>query len=65
MKFRPDRHRDKTSVVLVALTLTAAILVAASLLIFTGTRRSGLSMLDAPSSVVASRPVDRGVAHHV
>jgi hypothetical protein len=51
---RADRHRDRTSmkspVVVVAITLTAAILVAASLLIFVGTRRSpGTSTLNAPA----------------
>ncbi|MHC2575789.1 hypothetical protein ACVI1J_002551 [Bradyrhizobium diazoefficiens] len=52
---RADRHRDRTSmkspVVVVAITLTAAILVAASLLIFTGMRKSsGTSTLNAPAS---------------
>ncbi|WP_456685628.1 hypothetical protein [Bradyrhizobium sp. P5_C11_2] len=51
---RADRHRDRTSmkspVVVVAITLTAAILVAASLLIFTGMRKSsGTSTLNAPA----------------
>jgi hypothetical protein len=51
---RADRHRDRTSmkspVVVVAITLTAAILVAASLLIFTGMRKSpGTSTLNAPT----------------
>jgi hypothetical protein len=53
---RADRHRDRTSmkspVVVVAITLTAAILVAASLLIFTGMRKSsGTSTLNAPASL--------------
>ncbi|SEN58504.1 hypothetical protein [Bradyrhizobium sp. OK095] len=40
----------KSPVVIVAITLTAAILVAASLLIFTGVRKSpGTSTLNAPS----------------
>jgi hypothetical protein len=52
---RADRHRDRTSmkspVVVVAITLTAAILVAASLLIFTGMRKSsGTSTLNAPAA---------------
>lgn len=51
---RADRHRDRTPmkspVVVVAITLTAAILVAASLLIFTGVRKSsGRSTLNAPA----------------
>ena len=45
----------KSPVVVVALTLTAAILVAASLLILAGTRKSqGTSMLHAPTTI--SRP---------
>lgn len=39
----------KSPVVIVAITLTAAILVAASLLIFVGTRK-GTSTLNAPAS---------------
>ncbi|AWL99340.1 hypothetical protein [Bradyrhizobium amphicarpaeae] len=40
----------KSPVVVVAITLTAAILVAASLLIFVGTRKGpGISTLNAPS----------------
>jgi hypothetical protein len=40
----------KSPVVIVAITLTAAILVAASLLIFVGTRKSpGTSTLNAPA----------------
>ncbi|WP_198024696.1 hypothetical protein [Bradyrhizobium sp. Cp5.3] len=40
----------KSPVILVAITLTAAILVAASLLIFAGTRKNiGTSMLNAPT----------------
>ncbi|WP_143198296.1 hypothetical protein [Bradyrhizobium sp. AS23.2] len=51
---RADRHRDRTPmkshVIVVAITLTAAILVAASLLIFTGMRKSsGTSTLNAPA----------------
>jgi hypothetical protein len=51
---RANRHRDRISmkspVVIVAITLTAAILVAASLLIFTGMRKSsGSSTLNAPA----------------
>lgn len=51
---RADRHRDRTSmkspVVIVAITQTAAILVAASLLIFVGTRKGqGTSKLNAPA----------------
>jgi hypothetical protein len=51
---RADRHRDRTSmkspVVIVAITLTAAILVAASMLIFVGTRKGqGTSTLNAPA----------------
>jgi hypothetical protein len=50
---RADLHRDRTPmkspVVVVAITLTAAILVAASLLIFTGVRKSsGTSTLNGP-----------------
>jgi hypothetical protein len=50
---RADRHRDRTPmkspVVVVAITLTAAILIAASLLIFAGTRKDpGTSTLNAP-----------------
>lgn len=46
----------KSPVVVVALTLTAAILVAASLLIVTGTRKtSGHSTLQLPSSTVRLR----------
>ncbi|AND94421.1 hypothetical protein ABIE85_005044 [Bradyrhizobium diazoefficiens] len=42
----------KSPVVVVAITLTAAILVAASLLIFTGMRKSsGTSTLNAPASL--------------
>lgn len=40
----------KSPVVIVAITLTAAILVAASLLIFVGTRKGpGISTLNAPA----------------
>jgi hypothetical protein len=51
---RAERHRDwtmmKSPVVVVAITLTAAILVAASLLIFVGTRKGpGTSTLNAPA----------------
>jgi hypothetical protein len=51
---RADRHRDRISmkspVVIVAITLTAAILVAASMLIFVGTRKGqGTSTLNAPA----------------
>ncbi len=46
----------KSPVVVVALTLTAAILVAASLLIVAGTRKSsGTSTLQIPSPAVRSR----------
>ncbi|QOZ72168.1 hypothetical protein WN72_42180 [Bradyrhizobium arachidis] len=49
-----NRHRDRTSmkspVVIVAITLTAAILVAASLLILVGTRKGpGTSTLNVPA----------------
>ncbi|QFI72646.1 hypothetical protein F8237_09745 [Bradyrhizobium betae] len=45
-----DRISMKSPVVVVAITLTAAILVAASLLIFTGMRKSsGTSTLNAPA----------------
>lgn len=44
----------KSPVVLVAITLTAAILVAASLLIFVGTRKGpGTSTLNAPAPATA------------
>ena len=51
---RANRHRGgtpmKSPVVIVAITLTAAILVAASLLIFVGTRKGpGTSTLNAPA----------------
>ncbi|KYG21967.1 hypothetical protein SE92_18400 [Bradyrhizobium sp. AT1] len=51
---RAGRHRDRTSmkspVLVVAITLTAAILVAASLLIVVGTRKGpGTSTLNAPA----------------
>lgn len=47
----------KSPVVVVAITLTAAILVAASLLIVTGVRRnSGTSTLNAPSLQHRVRP---------
>jgi hypothetical protein len=47
----------KSPVVVVAITLTAAILVAASLLIFTGMRKSsGTSTLNAPSLQQRVRP---------
>jgi hypothetical protein len=51
---RADRHRNGTSmkspVVVVAITLTAAILVAASLLIVVGTRKGpGTSTLNGPA----------------
>ncbi|WP_201724277.1 hypothetical protein [Bradyrhizobium centrolobii] len=43
----------KSPVILVAITLTAAILVAASLLIFAGTRKStGTSTLNAPAHLI-------------
>jgi hypothetical protein len=45
----------KSPVIVVAVTLTAAILVAASLLILAGTRKAtGISMLSAP--VIVSPP---------
>jgi hypothetical protein len=48
----------KSPVVIVALTLTAAILVAASLLIFTGMRKnSGTSTQNAPALQRHLRPV--------
>jgi hypothetical protein len=58
---RADRYHDRTSmkspVVVVAITLTAAILVAASLLIFTGMRKSsGTSTLNAPALQQRLRP---------
>ncbi|WP_409191897.1 hypothetical protein [Bradyrhizobium sp. RDM4] len=47
----------KSPVVVVAITLTAAILVAASLLIFVGTRKGpGTSTLNAPSLEQRVRP---------
>ncbi|MBR0968293.1 hypothetical protein JQ554_09545 [Bradyrhizobium diazoefficiens] len=47
----------KSPVVVVAITLTAAILVAASLLIFTGVRKSaGTSTLNAPAQHQRLRP---------
>jgi ABC-type uncharacterized transport system permease subunit len=51
---RAGRHRDRTSmkspVLVVAITLTAAILVAASLLLLVGTRKGqGTSTLNAPA----------------
>jgi hypothetical protein len=46
----------KTPVIVVALTLTAAILVAASLVILAGTRKSnGTSTLNTPSLAAYSR----------
>ncbi|AWM05484.1 MULTISPECIES: hypothetical protein [Bradyrhizobium] len=59
---RADRHRDRTlmksPVVVVAITLTAAILVAASLLIFVGTRKGpGISTLNAPALQQRERSV--------
>lgn len=48
----------KSPVVVVAITLTAAILVAASLLIFTGMRKSsGTSTLNAPTLQPRARQV--------
>jgi hypothetical protein len=51
----------KSPVIVVAITLTAAILVAASLLIFAGTRKTtGVSTLHAPTleqRVMPARPV--------
>ena len=48
----------KSPVVVVAITLTAAILVAASLLIFTGMRKSsGTSTQNAPALQQRLRPV--------
>lgn len=47
----------KSPVVVVAITLTAAILVAASLLIFTGMRKSpGTSTLNAPMLQQRAKP---------
>ncbi|PDT64874.1 hypothetical protein CO683_35670 [Bradyrhizobium ottawaense] len=50
---RAFRHRDRTSmkspVVVVAITLTAAILVAASLLIVVTRKGPGISTLNAPA----------------
>jgi hypothetical protein len=45
----------KTPVIVVALTLTAAILVAVSLLIMAGAHKTGTSTLNSP--MVRSRPV--------